>query len=244
MRVGYRPATDAASSSPSFPASLRACGQSGLKGSRGAVIQCSPDIAGCDGLLPKHRRWSEPPSLHRPSATILAGAVGHRRHQRFIACLRLRGETSLKSLSDISIGELSRQSDCAIETIRYYERIGLLPKPRRESGRFRRYGAEDIRRLRFIRRARQLGFSLKDVRQLLRLAPGPREAVCAEARQIAAAHVAEVRAKIADLRVLERILAGAICACHAAQGPACPIIEAIRSDPSPSDPESASHHHR
>jgi MerR family transcriptional regulator, mercuric resistance operon regulatory protein len=179
--------------------------------------------------------------LPQPSSLVPSGI---RRHQRFIACLKLRGETNLKSLSDISIGELSRQSDCTIETIRYYERIGLLPKPRRESGRFRRYGAEDIRRLRFIRRARQLGFSLKDVRQLLRLAPGPREAVCAEARQIAAAHVAEVRAKIADLRVLERILAGAICACHAAQGPACPIIEAIRSDPSPSDPELASHHHR
>jgi MerR family transcriptional regulator, mercuric resistance operon regulatory protein len=133
----------------------------------------------------------------------------------------------LTSLSDISIGELSRQSDCSVETIRYYERIGLLPKPRRNGGRFRRYGADDVARLKFIRRARQLGFSLEDVRALVSLASGPREVVCAEARQLAAVRVAEVRAEIADLQAIERILTGAICQCDVAHDPGCPIIEVI-----------------
>jgi len=68
---------------------------------------------------------------------------------------------------DIAVGELSRRTGCNIETIRYYERIGLLPKPRREKGgRFRRYDRDDVARLRFIRRARQLGFALNEVRAL------------------------------------------------------------------------------
>jgi MerR family transcriptional regulator, mercuric resistance operon regulatory protein len=131
------------------------------------------------------------------------------------------------SLSDISIGELSRRTDCNVETIRYYERIGLLPKPRRQGGRYRRYDADDVSRLRFIRRARQLGFGLDDVRELLRLTAGRGEAARAEARQLAAAHVAEVRAKIADLQAMERILTGAICDCDAGRGPACPVIEVL-----------------
>jgi MerR family mercuric resistance operon transcriptional regulator len=91
----------------------------------------------------------------------------------------------------IAIGELSRRTDCNIETIRYYERIGLLPKARRESGgRFRRYDADDIARLRFIRRARQLGFTLDEVRGLLRLAASDRQDARIEARTLAIAHVA------------------------------------------------------
>jgi len=131
------------------------------------------------------------------------------------------------ALSDISIGELSRRTDCKVETIRYYERIGLLPKPPRQGGRFGRYGADDVARLRFIRRARQLGFGLEDVRELLRLTAVRGEAARAEARQLAAAHVAEVRAKIADLQAMERILTGAICDCDAGRGPACPVIEVL-----------------
>jgi MerR family mercuric resistance operon transcriptional regulator len=68
--------------------------------------------------------------------------------------------------AEIAIGELSRRTQCNIETIRYYERIGLLPEPRRPGGRFRRYDANDIARLRFVRRARQLGFNLDGVRAL------------------------------------------------------------------------------
>jgi MerR family mercuric resistance operon transcriptional regulator len=129
---------------------------------------------------------------------------------------------------DIAVGELSRQTGCNIETIRYYERIGLLPKPRREKGgRFRRYDRDDVARLRFIRRARQLGFTLDEVRALLRLAAGDGEHVRAEARGIAAGHVADIRAKIADLQAMERVLTEAICERDAGQHPRCPLIEVL-----------------
>lgn len=129
---------------------------------------------------------------------------------------------------DIAVGELSRLTGCNIETIRYYERIGLLPEPRREKGgRFRRYNRDDAMRLRFIRRARQLGFTLDEVRALLRLAAGDREDVRAEARGLAAAHVADIRAKIADLQAMERVLSDAICECDLGQRPRCPLIEVL-----------------
>ena len=133
----------------------------------------------------------------------------------------------MKPITDISIGELSRRTECNVETIRYYERVGLLPRPRRLGGRFRRYDADDISRLRFIRRARQLGFTLDDVRALLRLASARSGAARAGARSLAAAHVAEVRAKIADLQAMERVLTGAICECDAGKGPICPLIEVL-----------------
>src|SRR5262245_60203874 len=99
--------------------------------------------------------------------------------------------------NEIAIGELSRRTGCNMETIRYYERIGLTPAAHREqSGRFRRYDGDDVARLRFIRRARELGFTLDEVRALLRLAAGDIAGVRAEARRIAAAHVTEIRAKI------------------------------------------------
>ena len=129
---------------------------------------------------------------------------------------------------NIAVGELSRRTGCNIETIRYYERIGLLPKPRREQGsRFRRYGRDDVAQLRFIRRARQLGFTLDEVRALLRLARGDGEHVRAEARGIAAEHVAGIRAKIADLQAMERVLIEAICECDGGQRPRCPLIEVL-----------------
>lgn len=133
----------------------------------------------------------------------------------------------LKSQSDISIGELSRRTECNVETIRYYERIGLLPKPRRQGGRFRRYDADDLARLRFVRRARQLGFTLDVVRSLLGLAAARDGTVCAEARRLAAAHVADLRAKIADLQAMERVLSEAICECEAGWRRTCPLIEVL-----------------
>ena len=93
------------------------------------------------------------------------------------------------------IGELSRRTGCNIETIRYYERIGLMPARR---GRYRSYGPEDVGRLGFVRRARELGFTLDDVRALFGLASGG-QASCAEARDLAGAHLKDVRTSIADL---------------------------------------------
>ena len=91
----------------------------------------------------------------------------------------------------IPIGELSRRTGCNIETIRYYERIGLIPAPPRR-GRYRSYGPEDVGRLGFARRARELGFTLDEVRALLGLAARGR-ASCAEARDLAAVHLMDVR---------------------------------------------------
>jgi MerR family mercuric resistance operon transcriptional regulator len=129
---------------------------------------------------------------------------------------------------ELTIGGLSRRTGCNIETIRYYERIRLLPKARREGGgRFRRYDGDDVARLRFIRRARQLGFTLDEVRGLLRLAAGHGENVRSEARSLAAAHVADIRAKIAGLQVMEAVLSDAICECQAGREGRCPLIEAL-----------------
>jgi len=131
--------------------------------------------------------------------------------------------------AEITIGELSRQTGCKVETtVRYYERIGLLPKARREGGgRFRRYNGADVARLRFIRRARQLGFTLDEVRGLLRLAAGQGENARAKARSLAAAHVADIWAKITDLQAMEAVLSNAICECEAGPQTRCPLIEVL-----------------
>ena len=127
----------------------------------------------------------------------------------------------------IPIGELSRRTGCNIETIRYYERIGLMPAPPRR-GRYRSYGADDVGRLGFVRRARELGFTLDEVRALLGLAVGG-HASCAEVRNLAASHLKDVRARIADLKRMERVLADSVRACDAGQDPGCPLIEALRA---------------
>src|SRR3546814_7336157 len=102
----------------------------------------------------------------------------------------------------IQIGEPSRRTSCNIETIRYYERIGLLPVPPRR-GRYRSYGREDVARLGFVRRARELGFTLDEVRALLGLAAGG-QASCTEVRELAASPLPDVRARIAVLRRIDR----------------------------------------
>ena len=127
----------------------------------------------------------------------------------------------------IQIGELSRRTGCNIETIRYYERIALLPAPVRSAGRYRVYDTADVRRLAFIRRARELGFTLDEIRTLLALSENDEQGACAEVRELAAGHLAEVRAKIADLRAMERVLADAVRRCAPGELPGCPIIDAL-----------------
>ncbi|MDO9431806.1 MAG: helix-turn-helix domain-containing protein [Phenylobacterium sp.] len=128
----------------------------------------------------------------------------------------------------IQIGELSRRTGCNIETIRYYERIGLMPAPPRR-GRYRSYGADDVGRLGFVRRARELGFTLDEVRALLGLAGGG-QASCADVRTLAASHLTDVRARIADLRRMERVLADSVRACDAEQDPGCPLIQSLYAE--------------
>ena len=125
-----------------------------------------------------------------------------------------------------SIGELARQSDVNIETIRYYEKIGVMPAPARSAGGYRVYGPEQLKRLSFVRRGRELGFSLDELRGLLRLVDG-HTCTCAEVRALTLDHVAEVRRKIADLRRLERVMADMAAQCTGNRVPECPVIDAL-----------------
>jgi len=128
--------------------------------------------------------------------------------------------------SAVSIGALSRSSGVNIETIRFYERIGILPKPPRSAGGHRVYDQDHVKRLSFVRRSRELGFALDQIRGLLRLVDGGRYS-CAEVEAITRAHLAEVRRKIADLRRLERTLADVAGKCRGGRVPDCPVIDAL-----------------
>jgi MerR family transcriptional regulator, mercuric resistance operon regulatory protein len=124
------------------------------------------------------------------------------------------------------IGELSKRSGVNIETIRYYERAKMLvPPPRTTSGR-RVYDLMDLRILVFIRRSRELGFSLDQIRALLRLG-GPEKATCREVREIAAHHLDDIRAKLTDLKKLERLLSKTVARCTGKTAPDCPVLDVL-----------------
>src|SRR2546427_4672877 len=122
----------------------------------------------------------------------------------------------------IAIGALSKHTGTNIETIRYYERVRLLPAPARSSGGYRLYGTGHLKRLNFIRRARTLGFSIGEVRTLLRLAD-ERKRPCAEVRVVAEAHLKDVRAKLADLRRMERVLKATVAGGGWGGAVCCPV---------------------
>jgi MerR family mercuric resistance operon transcriptional regulator len=125
-----------------------------------------------------------------------------------------------------TIGTLSKPTGCNVETIRYYERVGLLPLPVRTPGGYRLYGIEHLKRLTFIRRARALGFSIEEVRRLLNLADHHKRP-CREARKVAAAHLEDIRSKIADLKAMERVLKETVARCADGKGSHCPLIETL-----------------
>ena len=125
-----------------------------------------------------------------------------------------------------TIGALSKGTGCHIETIRYYERIGLLPEPPRSPGGHRLYEEDHLRRLTFIRRSRELGFTLEEVRGLLRLVDGG-SYTCAEVKTLTLDHAAEVKRKVVDLRKLERVLREMAAECEGGEVPECPIIDAL-----------------
>jgi MerR family mercuric resistance operon transcriptional regulator len=129
-------------------------------------------------------------------------------------------------MAEITIGKLAKNTGSNVETIRYYERIGLLPKPSRSAGGHRLYGNETMRRLTFIRRSRELGFSLDEVRNLLHHVDADHY-TCAEIKAITAEHLAEVRRKLSDLRRLERALKEMIATCEGGEMPGCPILERL-----------------
>ncbi|QFT76817.1 helix-turn-helix domain-containing protein [Erythrobacter sp. THAF29] len=125
----------------------------------------------------------------------------------------------------MKIGEVSKRSGCNIETIRYYERIGVIAPPPRK-GTYRDYGPEDVERLRFVRRARELGFSLEEVQALLDLAPHP-NANCEQVQAIAEQHLANVRKKLADLKKMEAALAVLVSRCGERSEDRCPVVESL-----------------
>ena len=128
----------------------------------------------------------------------------------------------------LGIGAVSERSRVNIETIRYYERIGLMPAPPRSQGNQRIYDGEHLKRLVFIRRARELGFSLEDIRGLLQLMDCG-DYTCGDVCDVANDHIAEIRRKIADLRRMEKVLKEMASQCERGDLPECPILEALSS---------------
>lgn len=142
-----------------------------------------------------------------------------------------------KNLQDtaprLPIGILSRRTGCNIETIRYYEKIGLLPAPSRSDGGHRLYGHGHLMRLGFVRRARELGFTLNEIRALLQLAED-RDRPCAEAREVAVVHLTDIRTKIADLQAMESVLTETVVRCADGKTPECPLLETLFGSIDPS----------
>jgi DNA-binding transcriptional MerR regulator len=127
---------------------------------------------------------------------------------------------------DLTIGELARRSGYAVQTLRYYEQIGLMPKPPRTSGGQRRYGQELQRRLLFIRHARDLGFEIEDIRSLLDLASRP-DQPCASVDAIAKAHLASIDEKIVRLTALRAEVDRMLKECATERIAECKVIDVL-----------------
>ena len=126
----------------------------------------------------------------------------------------------------LGIGALSGLTNCNIETIRYYERIGLLHLPPRSPGGHRQYSTDHVKRLKFIRRGRELGFTLEEVRELLSLVDGGTYS-CEEIQTITLSHLDDVRRKIKDLQKLHKVLKDTASKCSGRNVPECPIIDTL-----------------
>lgn len=134
------------------------------------------------------------------------------------------GETAL------TIGKLASAAGVGVETIRFYEREGLLPKPPRKRSGYRQYPPDAVARVMFIRRAKELGFTLKEITELLELRVDPDKS-CAEVRALAKAKIVDVEEKMADLARIKAALEGLAKACRG-KGPTseCPILDAIEKE--------------
>lgn len=129
-------------------------------------------------------------------------------------------------MKPISIGTLSRETGVKVPTIRYYEQVGLLPAPDRAHNNRRTYGPEMVRRLRFIRHARELGFEVEAIRQLLSLGADPHQS-CDEADRIARAHLADIESKIARLTALRAEVRRMLDQCAHGEVKDCRVIEVL-----------------
>lgn len=130
----------------------------------------------------------------------------------------------------LSVGELAKRSDCKVETVRYYEKVGLMPEPERSAGGHRLYALGHLRRLVFIRRGRELGFSIDQIRELLKLVDEPNH-TCGEVKSITLLHANDIQQKIEDLKRLQNALYEMSVKCGGENYTIenCPIVEALYS---------------
>ncbi|MEO7159036.1 MAG: Hg(II)-responsive transcriptional regulator [Polaromonas sp.] len=132
------------------------------------------------------------------------------------------------NLQNLTIGAFAKAAGVNVETIRFYQRKGLLPEPDKPYGSIRRYGKADVTRVRFMKSAQRLGFSLDEIGELLQLEDGVH---CEEASNLAASKLKDVREKLADLTCIEVALSELVCACTAAKAKVfCPLIASLQEE--------------
>jgi MerR family mercuric resistance operon transcriptional regulator len=129
----------------------------------------------------------------------------------------------------LTTGQLSKRTGVNIETIRYYENIGMIPVPPRSSGGRRQFTTTHMKRLLFIRHSRKLGFKLEEIRELLRLVDGDNH-TCEEVESVTESHIRDVKVKISDLEKIKRALERVTSRCAGGVVPECPIIEELFGD--------------
>ena len=133
----------------------------------------------------------------------------------------------VKNPDNLTIGAFAKAAGVNVETIRFYQRKGLLPEPAKPYGSIRRYGEAQVERVQFVKSAQRLGFRLDEIAELLRLQDG---AHCHEASRLAERKLEDVREKLADLARMEAALTELVCACHARTGNvSCPLIASLQA---------------
>jgi MerR family copper efflux transcriptional regulator len=132
----------------------------------------------------------------------------------------------------MNIGQAARASGVSAKMIRHYETIGLIPRAARSLAGYRHYGEADVQRLAFIRHARNVGFATGEIRELLSLWQNRRRSA-RDVKRLAAEHLAEIEARIAELQSIAATLAHLLAHCHGDARPECPILDALQVDPGP-----------
>ena len=133
-------------------------------------------------------------------------------------------------MQTLTVGKLAGEAGVNLETVRYYERTGLMPRPTRTDSGYRQYDGEDLLRLRFIKKAQGLGFTLKEIKELLSLRVDGRTS-CQKVQKLAETKVQAIESKIRDLQRMKRTLTKLLTACHSeTHTTKCPILEAIASE--------------
>ena len=138
----------------------------------------------------------------------------------------INGMPEITKARGYGIGEMSGKTGVNIETVRYYERIGIMPKPDRTEGGNRQYNHDQLKRLHFVKRSRELGFNLEEIRALLKMVDR-KDFTCGEVHSMTIDHLSTVTRKLADLQRLERALKSMASECNKGEVPDCPIIDEL-----------------